>query len=85
MKHRIEKEKRIAKIMFWCLTPLFFAVFMRLFFIIFKFIYGTFLIFILGQPSANIMTVTALLLSLFFTVAVCFFMWKQFKKHILES
>ena len=71
--------------MFWCLTPLFFAVFMRLFFITFKFIYGTFLIYIFGKTSTNIITVTALILSLFFTVAACSFIWNQFKEHILES
>ena len=85
MKSQVQKEKRIAKIMFWCFTPLFFAVFMRLFFMIFNFIYGTVIVLILGKKYADIITVIALMTSLFFTVAACSFLWKQFKKHILES
>jgi len=64
--------------------PFFFAAFIRFFFIIFKYIYGTFLVFILGEKFADIITVIALIASLFFTLAVCSFLWKEYKKHILE-
>jgi hypothetical protein len=84
VKTQIHKEKRIAKIMFWCCTPFFFAAFMRFFYIIFKYIYGTFLVLILGQKYADIITAIALLTSLFFTLAVCSLLWKEYKKHILE-
>jgi len=71
--------------MFWCFTPLFLAVFMRFFFIIFNFIYETIIVLILGIKYADIITVIAFITSLFFTVAACSFLWKQYKKHILES
>jgi hypothetical protein len=81
---QIPKEKRIAKIVFWCFTPFFFAAFMRFFYMIFKYIYGTFLVFIFGKKYADIITVIAIITSLFFTLAVCSFLWKEYKKHILE-
>jgi len=84
LNSQIPKEKRIAKIMFWCFTPFFFAAFMRFFYMIFKYIYGTFLVFIFGKKYADIITVIAIITSLFFTLAVCSFLWKEYKKHILE-
>ena len=84
VNHQLHKEKRIAKIMFWCCTPFFFAAFMRFFYIIFKYIYGTFLLLILGKKFADIITVIAIITSLFFTLAVCSLLWKEYKKHILE-
>jgi hypothetical protein len=85
VKNKIQREKRIAKIMFWCFTPLFFAAFLRFFFMIFNFIYGTILRLVLGKKYGDIITVIALITALFFTVAVCSMLWKQYKKHILES
>ena len=85
MKSQVHKEERTAKIIFWCFTPLFLAVFMRFFFIIFNFIYETIIVLILGVKYADIITVIAFITSLFFTVAACSFLWKQYKKHILES
>ena len=78
------KEKRIAKIMFWCFTPFFFAAFMRFFFLIFNYIYGTLIVILLGKKYAYIITAIAFVTSLFFTIAVCSFLWKEYKKHILE-
>jgi hypothetical protein len=78
------KEKRIAKIMFWCFTPFFFAAFMRFFFLIFNYLYGTLIVIILGKKYAHIITAIAVVPSLFFTIAVCSFLWKEYKKHILE-
>ena len=75
----------MAKIMFWCLTPLFFVVFMRLFFILFNFIYGTFLVYIVGKNFSSIITGVAIINSLIFTVATLFILWKEYKKHILEG
>jgi len=85
VKNKIQRDKRIAKIIFWCFTPLFFAVFLRFFFMIFNFIYGTILRLVFGKQYGDIITVIALITALFFTVAVCLMLWKQYKKHILES
>lgn len=75
----------MAKILFWCLLPLFFIVFMRLFFILFNFIYGTFLVYLLGKNFSDIITGVAIVTSLIFTVATLLVLWKEYKKHILES
>ena len=85
MKNYNQREKRIAKIIFWCFTPFFFIAFMRFFFMIFNFIYGTVLRLIFGQRYGDVITIVALITALFFTVAVCSMLWKQYKKHILES
>jgi hypothetical protein len=85
VKNEIQREKRIAKIVFWCFTPFFFIAFMRFFFMIFNFIYGTILRVIFGTKYGDIITAIAILTALFFTVAVCSMLWKQYKKHILES
>jgi len=84
VKNKIQREKRAAKIIFWCFTPFFFIAFMRFFFMIFNFIYGTILRVIFGKKYGDIITVIAILTSLFFTVAVCSMLWKQYKKHVLE-
>lgn len=85
VKNKIQREKRIAKIIFWCFTPFFFIAFFRFFFMILNFIYGTILRFIFGKKYGDIITVIAIFTALFFTVAVCSMLWKQYKKHILES
>ena len=38
-----------------------------------------------GKKFADVITVITIFTSLFFTVAVCAMLWKQYKKHILES
>ena len=71
--------------MFWCFTPVFFMAFMRFFFMIFNFIYGTILRLIFGKNFSAVITGIATFTALIFTVAVCAMLWKQYKKHILES
>ncbi|MDH3343684.1 MAG: hypothetical protein OEL58_00445, partial [Desulfobacteraceae bacterium] len=80
MKNKIQREKRIAKIIFWCFTPFFFIAFLRFFFMIFNYIYGTILRVIFGKKYGDIITVIAIVAALFFTVAVCSMLWKQYKK-----
>ena len=55
------------------------------FFMIFNFIYGTILRLIFGKNFGAVITGIATFTALIFTVAVCAMLWKQYKKHILES
>ncbi len=65
--------------------PIYFAVFMRLFFILFNFIYGALLVYILGKHFSSIITGVAIVTSLIFSVAALSILWNEYKKHILES
>jgi hypothetical protein len=50
MNERTNIEKKAAKIFFWGLVvPVVFLVFIRIFFLLFNYIYGTVLIFIVGE------------------------------------
>jgi hypothetical protein len=75
----------IGKIIFWCLMPLFFAAFVRFYSAFFHLIYGTMLTVIFGDKAIGAVFIISLLTSIAFSIATCAFLWKQYKKHILEG
>jgi hypothetical protein len=77
------KEKRVARIVFWCFAPLMFAGFMRIFMLVFYFIYGSLLIWILGRQYQGIVTVAAVVTSVGFAVATVVYLYRQYVVHIL--
>jgi len=81
-----KREKLAAKILFWILVvPITFAVFFRIFFIFFNFVYGFLIVKIIGPDSAGPVAVIALITSLGFTIGVLIWVHKQYKKHILTT
>jgi hypothetical protein len=79
------KWKMIGKIIFWCLMPLFFAAFVRFYSAVFQLIYGIVFTAIFGDKAIGAVFIISLLTSIAFSVATCSFLWKQYKKHILEG
>jgi hypothetical protein len=79
------KHRRRLKIVFWCLSPLFFLAFLRLFWMFFHFIYGTALRFILGEAYARAIGIAALLTAVGFACAVVAWLYGQYKKHIVDA
>jgi hypothetical protein len=79
------KWKVIGKIIFWCLMPLFFAAFVRFYSAVFQLIYGIILTAIFGDKAIGAVFIISLFTSIAFSVATCSFLWKQYKKHILEG
>jgi hypothetical protein len=65
--------------------PLFFAAFVRFYSAFFHLIYGTILTTIFGDKAIGAVFIISLLTSIAFSIATCAFLWKQYKKHILEG
>lgn len=86
MNERTNIEKKAAKIYFWGLVvPVVFLVFIRIFFLLFNYIYGTILIFIVGEKYTGIVMFLSVLTALFFTIGVLCWVHKQYKKHVLAT
>ena len=83
--NRSNKWNMIGKIIFWCLMPPFFVAFVRFYSAVFYLIYGVILTAIFGDKAIGAVFVISLLTSIALSVATCSFLWKQYKKHILEG
>ena len=77
------KEQKTLKILFWCIAPLLFLAFFRLFWLVFGFIYGGLLSLIIGEPFGGLITVMSVATALVFTVLTFAYIYRQFKKHII--
>ena len=84
-----QKQGKTIKLLFWCLVaPALFFVFMRLFFVLFGFLYTPLISFVLGQPTGpadKLLFVLAAATALVFTVGIIGIIYQQLKKHIIES
>lgn len=66
-------------------APAMFAVFMRLFFLLFRFIYAPVITLFIGSISDDVLLILSLLTSLLFTVGTIVWTYRQLKMHILEK
>ena len=76
-------EKKTLKILFWCITPLLFLAFFRLFWLIFGFVFGGLVSLLFGSPFTDIIAVASFLTALIFTVLTFRWLYLQFKEHIV--
>lgn len=76
-------EKRTLKILFWCFSPIFFLAFLRLYWLVFGFIYGGLLAWILGSRFTGAIAAVSIVTALVFTVLTCRYLYIQFKRHII--
>jgi hypothetical protein len=81
---KIRLKKRL-NILFWCISPFLFLAFLRLYWMLFQFVYGTLFIILLGKQFTGAISVTALITSVVFTFLTFKYIYKQYKKHIVES
>jgi hypothetical protein len=79
------KEKRLLILLFWCFSGIIFPVFLRLFWVLFAFIYGGIIVLIFGKAVENIVAILAILSSLVFSVGAFVWLYRQFKKHLVDS
>jgi hypothetical protein len=77
------KEKRIARVVFWCLAPFMFAAFMRIFMLVFYFIFGTLLVWAIGRQFQGLVGAAAVATSLGFAAATVIYLYRQYETHIL--
>ncbi len=75
--------KNAPKIVFWVVSPFIFIGFLRLFFLVFYFIYGWLLMLILGREYHTPILVLAGATSLTFTIYVVMYLYRQYVKHII--
>jgi len=80
-----QNEKNRLNILFWCISPFLFLAFLRLYWMLFQFVYGTFFIILFGKQFTVAISVTALITSIVFTILTFKYIYKQYKKHIVES
>ncbi|WP_372682683.1 hypothetical protein [Desulfosarcina sp.] len=79
-----DREKTLLKALFWCLAaPMMALMFFRLFFVLFRFVYGTVLILLLGQQAAQTVLILSVATALIFTVGAIGYAYKQLKIHII--
>lgn len=52
---------------------------------LFQFVYGTFLVIIFGKKFSGIIAVLALITSILFAIFTFSYLYKQYKKHIIEG
>jgi hypothetical protein len=81
---KIRLKKRL-NILFWCISPLIFLAFLRLYWMLFQFVYGTLFIVLFGKKIVGAIIVTALITSIVLTILTFKYIYKQYKKHIVES
>jgi len=80
----IRLKKRL-KILFWCFSPILFLAFLRLYWMLFQFVYGTLFIFLLGKQFESTIAIIALITSIVFTIFTFKYIYKQYKKNIIEA
>jgi hypothetical protein len=86
MDKQFNREKLAAKILFWIIAvPAIFTFFLRIFFILFNYVFGYLIVQIIGKDYTNAVAVIALTASLGFTIGVIVWVHKQYKKHILTT
>jgi len=81
-KNRLKKR---LIVLFWCISPFLFLAFLRLYWMLFQFVYGTFFIILFGKQFTVAISATALITSIVFTILTFKYIYKQYKKHIVES
>jgi hypothetical protein len=84
-QNETKQEKKRLKFLFWCFSPILFLVFLRLYWMLFQFIYGTLFIILFGKQFADTIAIIALITSLLFAVFTFLYIYRQYKKHIIEA
>lgn len=80
------KEAKIIKFFFWAMVvPIMFAVFMRLFFVLFYFIYARLLAMVFGADMEGLLALLSVVTSVAFTIGVIAWTYKQLKAHIIKG
>lgn len=81
-----KKEGRIIKFFFWCMVaPIMFSVFIRLFFVLFRYIYTPVISLIIGQSIDNLLFILSAITALIFTIGTIGYTYKQLNKHIING
>lgn len=84
VQNETTREKRHLRILFWCISPFLFLAFLRLYWMLFQFVYGTLFIVLLGKQFAGAIAILAVITSVVFAVFTFAYIYKQYKKHIIE-
>jgi hypothetical protein len=84
-QNETKRLKKRLKILFWCISPLIFLAFLRLYWMLFQFVYGTLFIYLFGKRFASSIAIVALITSIVFTIFTFAYIYRQYKKHIIEA
>ena len=81
----VRAEKRSLMLMFWMVSVLIFPVFLRMFWVLFAYVYGGIIVLILGKKIESIVAILAVLSSLGFSIGAFVWLYRQYKKHLVDS
>ena len=84
-QNEAKREERRLNILFWCFSPILFLAFLRLYWMLFQFVYGTLFILLFGKQFAEPIAIIALITSLLFAVFTLIYIYRQYKKHIIQA
>ena len=84
-QNETKRLKKRLKILFWCISPLIFLAFLRLYWMLFQFVYGTLFLFLLGKQFKGIIVAIALVSSILFSGVTFSYIYKQFKKYLIDG
>lgn len=79
------RERRIAKIVFWCVSPIMFAGLVRLFFLLFYFGFGMLALWVFGAKHHPLIFWSAAGVSAGSTLVLLGILYRLFRIHILEQ
>lgn len=90
MSSQSNNEKKTLKVVFlWVLGPILFLTFLRMFHVLFTFVIVALLlpIFGIGQGGwiEGLAFILGFIIALVFAIAVFLWLYRQFKKHIVEG
>jgi len=81
----MDNDKKILKILFWCISPLLFIAFFRLFWLVFGFVFGGIIYLILGARFATTIGMVSIGTALVFTTLAFRWLYVQYKKYFLNN
>jgi hypothetical protein len=84
-QNETKREKRRLRILFWCFSPILFLVFLRLYWMLFQFVYGTLFIILFGKQFAGAIAIVALITSIVFAIFTFVYIYRQYKKNIIDA
>lgn len=79
------RERRIAKIVFWCVSPIMFAGLVRLFFLLFYFGLGMLVLWIFGTEHHRVVFWFAAVVSAGVTLVALGILYRLFSIYILDQ
>jgi hypothetical protein len=81
----IKTDKKNAKIIFWCLTPLLFPIAVRINQAMLFYVIGTLVVMAIGQKYGDIIAIITLVLAFVISIIQYKYFYRYYKKYFIEG